>query len=107
MVFCGNCGKEIEERDEYCPQCGAPQHVQPYRSPQSYDSGSIGWYVLGFCIPLVGLILFLVWQRDRPHSANMSGVGALTGVIADVISTIVFLVIFFSLGSIEITSSLF
>ena len=47
---------------------------------QSNDSGSFGWAVLGFFIPLVGLILWLVWKDTKPKSAKMAGIGALVGV---------------------------
>lgn len=48
---------------------------------QSNDSGSFGWAVLGFFIPLVGLILWLVWKDTKPKSAKMAGIGALVGVV--------------------------
>ena len=53
MAFCKNCGKEIDNKAVVCPACGVPQVV---------DSGSIGWGFLGFCLPIVGLILFLQQQ---------------------------------------------
>lgn len=56
------------------------QQSQPAYSPQSNDSGSFGWAVLGFFIPLVGLILWLVWKDTKPKSAKMAGIGALVGV---------------------------
>ena len=56
------------------------QQPQPAYSPQSNDSGSFGWAVLGFFIPLVGLILWLVWKDSKPKSAKMAGIGALVGV---------------------------
>ena len=52
----------------------------PGYSQQSNDSGSFGWAVLGFFIPLVGLILWLVWKDTKPKSAKMAGIGALVGV---------------------------
>lgn len=62
----------------------AYQQSQPTYTPgysqQSNDSGSFGWAVLGFFIPLVGLILWLVWKDSKPKSAKMSGIGALVGV---------------------------
>lgn len=39
--------------------------------------GSIGWAILGFIIPIVGLVLFLVWRKNKPGDAKMAGVGAL------------------------------
>ncbi|MEE1295276.1 MAG: hypothetical protein UHD09_00115 [Bifidobacterium sp.] len=58
------------------PYQGYPPR-QPYTNPN--DSGSFGWAVLGFLIPLVGLILFLVWHRTKPKCAKMAGIGALVG----------------------------
>ena len=29
------------------------------------EGSKFGWGVLGFFIPLVGLILFLVWMKDK------------------------------------------
>ena len=61
-----------------------PAYQQPAYSPgysqQGNDSGSFGWAVLGFFIPLVGLILWLVWKDTKPKSAKMAGIGALVGV---------------------------
>ena len=39
----------------------------------------------GFCIPIVGLILFLVWKDQKPRTAKVAGVGALISVIVGVI----------------------
>ncbi|ERJ13235.1 hypothetical protein [Haloplasma contractile] len=47
----------------------------------SNQQGNIGYGILGFCIPLVGLILFLVWKDEKPGDAKMAGVGALVSVI--------------------------
>lgn len=44
------------------------------------DDGSAGWAVLGAFIPLVGLILFLVWNTSKPNCAKKAGIGALIGV---------------------------
>lgn len=53
-------------------------------APQE-DSGSFGWAVLGFFIPLVGLILYLVWKDSKPNSAKSAGRGALVSVIISIV----------------------
>lgn len=53
--------------------------------PPVEDSGSFGWAVLGFFIPLVGFILWLVWKDEKPQSAKMSGIGALVGILFSLI----------------------
>ena len=64
---------------------------QPY--PAEYDSGSVGWAILGFLIPVVGLILFLVWYHDKPKSAKMAGIGALANVVITFVGTILYIVV--------------
>lgn len=50
---------------------------------------SIGWGVLGFFIPLVGLILFIIWKNDRPSDARYAGFGALLCVFFSVIFAVI------------------
>ena len=81
MAFCKNCGAPIDDQAVICPKCGVAQQALPVVN----DSGSVGWGVLGFCIPLVGLILFLVWKDSKPRSSKMAGMGALISVIVWVV----------------------
>lgn len=114
MKKCQYCGKSMTSDLLVCPHCGQPvpgalkgsfNNTSSVKVPDdaqketvnavpnvgsrikqnSADSGSFGWAVLGFLIPLVGLVLFLVWRRDRPLSANSSGIGALVSVISNVV----------------------
>ena len=41
--------------------------------------------LLGCCIPIAGLILFLVWKDTKPRTAKAAGIGALVCVIAYVL----------------------
>ena len=86
-MYCRYCGKQIEEDARFCPYCGsaqqeerqAPPPQQRYVDPNDAPSG--GFAVLGFFFPVVGLILFLVWQDTVPQRAKSCGKGALTAVI--------------------------
>lgn len=49
------------------------------------DSGSFGWAVLGFFVPLVGLILYFVWKTERPSNAVRCRNGAIVGIAANII----------------------
>ena len=96
MPYCNKCGTEIEANTQYCPKCGASQtgdyyQQAPPRNYDPYDSGSFGWFILGFFIPLVGLILFLVWSGDKPRSAKMAGMGALISILIGVIGIVLYI----------------
>ncbi len=55
------------------------------------DEGSaVGWGILSFLIPLVGLILFLVWKNEKPHTAKVCGICALVAFCANIVLTIIY-----------------
>lgn len=91
MAFCKNCGKEISDQTTSCPNCGAVQNAT--QQPTVVDNGGIGWGLLGCCIPIVGLILFLVWKDSKPKTSKAAGIGALVGVILCVLYYIIVIVI--------------
>ena len=76
MAFCKNCGRQIDDNAVVCPGCGVAQS----NAPATVDNGGFGWGLLGCCIPLVGLILFLVWKDNKPKTAKAAGIGALVSV---------------------------
>lgn len=78
MAYCKNCGKEIIEPNVVCPHCGTAADAKP----AVVDKGGFLWGLLGCCLPIVGLILFLVWKDTKPKTAKAAGIGALVCVIA-------------------------
>lgn len=81
MAFCKKCGEEIPDNAVVCPHCGENQGT----GTQEVDNGGFGWGLLGFCIPIVGLILYLVWKDTKPKTSKAAGMGALISVIIMVI----------------------
>ena len=66
----------------------APYAQPAYAGQEPYDAPSGGYAVLGFFIPVVGLILYLVWKDQTPLRARSAGKGALIGVIVGVVGSI-------------------
>lgn len=60
MAYCRNCGKEMGAAIT-CPHCGARHDSKP----PIENNGGFLWGLLGCCIPIVGLILFLVWKDTK------------------------------------------
>lgn len=108
-MYCRNCGAQIDNQAVMCPKCGTAQqptvppnngYTQPnnmyppnYNMQPPADTGNIGWAVLGFFFPIVGLVLYLVWKDEKPFTAKAAGKGALVSVIANV--ALFFLIVFF------------
>ncbi len=57
---------------------------------------SFGWAVLGFFIPLIGIILFAVWNKTEPEKAKNAGIGALVGFLFSFIAPFIFAAILVS-----------
>lgn len=113
MAFCRNCGKEIDGNAVACEYCGAAQVQEPTVEPTQtveptpgvtptqppvVDNGGFGWGLLGCCVPIVGLILFLVWKDTKPKTSKAAGIGALVSVIASVVIYIVYFVLILAFG---------
>ena len=110
-MYCPNCGNAVDDGTSFCPSCGSSLKEAPAQSGQQYrtdpnDSGSIGWAILGFLVPIVGLILWIVWMNDRPKSSKMAGLGALVSVILNILVFVFAIVLIFAFGTVEPTESL-
>ena len=82
MAYCKNCGAQIDDKAAVCVHCGVAVNNS---GVQEADNGGFGWGLLGCCIPIAGLILFLVWKDTKPKTAKAAGIGALVSVILGMI----------------------
>jgi len=95
MKYCPSCGKQLADNATMCPGCGhmfAPVGPAP-KVADAADAPSTGYGVLGFFFPMVGVILYLVWQDNFPKRGKSAGKGALIGVISQVVLSIVYVVV--------------
>ena len=95
-MYCSKCGNQIEDDAVFCSTCGSNVGiVQPSTNgtnninssnvkPKPEDASSFWWALLGFFIPFLGLILYLVFKDDYPLRSKSCGKGALIAVILEV-----------------------
>lgn len=76
MKYCQQCGSQLVDQAVVCPNCGCTVQ-EPIN--QQEDKPSTGLNVLAFLFPLVGLILFLCFQKTTPVRAKAIGKWALDG----------------------------
>lgn len=90
--------------DENKDELEIVEEVKIQRKDQ--DRGGFAWGCLGFCIPIVGLILWLVWRDEKPKTAKVVGIGALvSAIIGAVFVVIYFIFLVFIIGMTIATTS--
>ena len=89
MRYCSKCGKEIMDDAVICIHCGCSTQ-NGNAGIVTGDAPSTGMAVLGFFIPLVGLILYLVNKDTKPQFAHSAGKGALAGFITSLVISIIY-----------------
>ncbi len=99
MKYCSHCGKEIMDEAVICVNCGCSVNSQTSGQNISNpdDAPNTGFAILGFFIPLAGLILYLLNKDKFPLKAKSAGKGALIGFITGIVFTMLYAIV---LGSI-------
>lgn len=86
MKFCSHCGKQILKDAVMCPHCGCA--IESKISVT--DEPNKGLNILSFLLPIVGAILYLVYNEKEPKKAAAIGKWALCGLGIVVICNILF-----------------
>lgn len=95
--FCGKCGTET--KDGKCPKCDKTVKKTEKVKAEKVDTkktenkkvevvnekASFAWVILGFFVPIAGLVLFIVFMNKRKDISKKAGIGALVGVIKNII----------------------
>ncbi len=95
MNECSKCGERLKKKFNYCPYCGKKRtlvddSIKDEKEEKNYKKtrksnakrnkriNSLLW-ILGFVLPPVGLVLYIMWKKDKEKTsfAKNAGVGAL------------------------------
>ena len=90
MKFCCKCGKELVDEAVVCTRCGCATNGKYVVKVCEEDAPNTGFAILGFFIPLVGLILYLINKDTSPLKAKSAGKGALIGFAVSVVFGIIY-----------------
>lgn len=101
MNVCSKCGKKLKKDDKVCSNCGkkvklvksaakgtktvvnntkkeVKKVVEKVNEPKANNKVLITLiWILGLLLPPVGLVLYLVWRKNKKEYAKNAGVGAL------------------------------
>lgn len=108
MKKCPNCDADIDNGRTACPFCGSTIGIddsvndkqykqdtiytkntqQQFQSRQVNDTGSVGYWLIGFFVPIIGIILYFVWRYEQPNNAKRCLWGAVVSIIVSFVLTI-------------------
>lgn len=81
-MICPKCGFDMDDRADVCLGCG----ISIGRIKKSEKKKvSVGWWWLGFFIPVAGILIWAICRDDEPRKARRAGIGAICGVVAGVL----------------------
>lgn len=97
---CSNCEAELAEGVNFCSNCGTKKIGKsaaqegstnddvPADAVTGQGDGCVGLIILSFFLPIIGLVLYLVWNEQHQHKAKPCGKAALFGFIVGIIISI-------------------
>lgn len=114
-MFCKFCGNAIEDNLEKCPICGSnlgsnnqvnndenqnPNYNQTININQNQtsayvpdDSNAPLYGILGFFVPLAGIILGILWHRERPKRSKAAIIGFGVSFAVQIVCAILWFVV--------------
>lgn len=90
--YCGNCGKELNEKQDVCLKCGVLVRKNVLEEKEKNSNLNIGWLFLGFFFPVIGIILYFCFRKDNNSSAKSVIIGVFISLVLLFLLIIMFLV---------------
>ena len=102
LMFCRNCGSQIDINTLVCSHCGVPvqENVNKAKRQEQAidDEGGFNWgflgFLLGLFLPIVAIVLNFCWYNSRPKTASAISTGAWLGFLTGFFLVIILLILF-------------
>jgi DNA-directed RNA polymerase subunit RPC12/RpoP len=98
-IFCPNCGSKVVQKKETTKVVAEKVEKETEEKVDQSGQNSWAWGILGYFVPLVGLILFIVWNDTRKKDAKAAGIGALIKTILSFVILVFYIVFIILLGA--------
>ncbi len=87
--YCSKCGNDVKANQTVCLQCGTSLHSD---IDTNEKTETFVWGLLGFLVPIAGLVLYLAWKENKPKSAKSAGIGGLVSFLVGVVYIVAMLI---------------
>lgn len=89
-MYCKKCGSLNDDKLNFCTNCGESLHENATKKP---DGISNIWFgLLGFFVPILGLIFFVSYQDNNSKRAKASLKGAIIGFISPIVIGLIYVI---------------
>ena len=90
MKYCTHCGGQLDDKAAICIHCGRTlEAAKPQNVVSENDSSNTGFAIIGFIIPIVGIILYAVYCSTSPKKAKSALNGAIVGFVVSVVASVI------------------
>lgn len=90
MKKCPKCKTKV-----YCPDCGYETgKIRRELKTIFFDLDNLLWVLLGYLVPIGGLLLLGLWYHKKPITAKAAGIGATARVVLTLLLPFVLFSIF-------------
>ncbi|MDE6661380.1 MAG: hypothetical protein K2J93_06125 [Anaeroplasmataceae bacterium] len=94
MKYCSHCGEQLNDEAVVCVKCGCSVASPKNKVLEDPNESTLLYAVLGYFVPLAGLILFVLWNETYPRRAKSAGKGALISVIVGAVISVISVIIY-------------
>ena len=86
---CHVCNTEFD--GNFCPNCGkAFNNASVQKRESQSDSAGVYFYaIVGFILPIIGIIEFIYYKKDNPKLAKVTLIAAILGLLFALVTYII------------------
>lgn len=79
MNYCPHCGEKVNTDQDICLNCG--KYLKQSKPTKINDNNQVIYGLLGFFLPIAGIIIYALTKNETPKSASSALKGAITSIV--------------------------
>lgn len=93
-MYCKNCGRHLAEEAIVCPACGvATEKFYQSHPATKEDNPSVILKIASFIYPILGVILYIIYENKQPKCASSYMKHAIYGTLFAFVMVIFYIIL--------------